>query len=145
MDKEKTVRISFVFVFIAVKCGMDDILVMGKDQAELDQQLNQVLDRPARRGLWLNIKKCLFPQSSLQYLGQILDGQGVRKDLLKVNAIVDMAGPQHNADLIRFLGLVNHLMKFFPDLAEETNSYAPALTIQIHFYYRISMNLNNLN
>ena len=118
---------------------MDDILVMGKDQAEPDQRLNQVLDRLAKRGLWLNIKMCLFSQSGLN-----LDGQGVRKDLLKVNAIVDMAEPQHIGDLIRFLGLVNHLTKFCPNLAEETNSYAPAVTIQIDFYYRISINLSNL-
>ena len=103
-----------------VKCRMDDILVVGKDQAEHDRQLEQVLDRLAERRLILNLQKCIFSQSKLQYLDQILDSQGVRKDPSKVQAIVDRPEPQDIRDLRRFLGLVNHLMKFCPNLAEKT-------------------------
>lgn len=56
----------------------------------------------------------------LQYLDQILDSQGVRKDPSKVKAIVDMTEPKDIGDLRRFLGLVSHLMKFCPNLAEKT-------------------------
>ena len=56
----------------------------------------------------------------LQYLGQILDSQGVRKDLSKVKAIVGMTEPKDIGDLRRFLELVSHLMKFCPNLAEKT-------------------------
>ena len=87
MDKE-------LFGIEGVKCRMDDILVVGKDQAEHDRRLEQVLDRLVERRLTLNLQKCLFSQSKLQYLGQILDSQGVRKDLSKVQAIVDMPEPQ---------------------------------------------------
>ena len=103
-----------------VKCRMDDILVIGRDQAEHDQRLKQVLDRLVERKLTLNLEKCLFSQTRLQYLGQIIDSGGIRKDPSKVKAITDMAEPQNIADLRRFLGLVNHLMKFCPDLAEKT-------------------------
>ena len=103
-----------------VKCRMDDILIMGKDQAEHDKRLKQVLDRLVERKLTLNLEKCLFSQSRLQYLGQIIDSDGIRKDPSKIKAITDMAEPQNIADLRRFLGLVNHLMKFCPNLAEKT-------------------------
>ena len=53
-------------------------------------------------------------------MGQIIDSDGIRKDPSKVKAITDMAEPQNIADLRRFLGLVNHLMKFCPNLAEKT-------------------------
>ena len=99
---------------------MDDILIIGRDQAEHDKQLKQVLDRLVERKLTLNLEKCLFSQSRLQYLGQIIDSDGIRKDPSKVKAITDMAEPQNIADLRRFLGLVNHLMKFCPNLAEKT-------------------------
>ena len=72
-----------------VKCHMDDIPVTGKDQAEHDQHLKQVLDRLVERQLTLNLKKCLFSQSRLQYLGQIIDSEGIRKDPSKVKAIAD--------------------------------------------------------
>jgi len=103
-----------------VKCRMDDILVIGRDQADHDQRLKQVLDRLVERKLTLNLEKCLFSQTRLQYLGQIIDSEGIRKDPSKVKAITDMAEPQDIADLRRFLGLVNHLMKFCPNLAEKT-------------------------
>ena len=48
-----------------VKCRMDDILVMGKDQAEHDHRLKQVLDRLVERRLTLNLEKCSFSQSRL--------------------------------------------------------------------------------
>jgi len=103
-----------------VKCRMDDILVMGKDQAEHDLQLKQVLHSVVERRLTLNLEKYLFSQSRLQHLGQILDIQGVRKDPSKIKAIEGMAEPKDTKDLRRFLGLVNHLMKFCPNLAEKT-------------------------
>ena len=92
-----------------VKCRMDDILVIGRDQAEHDQRLKQVLDRLVERKLTLNLEKCLLSHSRLQYLGQIIDSEGIRKDPSKVKAIAGMAEPQDIASLRRFLGLVNHL------------------------------------
>ena len=56
-----------------VKCRIYDILVMGKDQAEHDLQLKQVLRSVVERRLTLNLEKYLFSQSRLQHLGQILD------------------------------------------------------------------------
>ena len=53
-------------------------------------------------------------------MGQIIDSEGIRKDPSKVKASTDMVESQDNASLRRFLGLVNHLMKFCPNLAEKT-------------------------
>ena len=103
-----------------IKCCMEDILVIRRDQAERDQRLKKVLDRLAERKLTLNLEKCLFSQTRLQYLGQIIDSEGIWKDPSKVKAITDMAEPQDIASPRHFLGLVNHLMKFCPNLAEKT-------------------------
>ena len=43
-----------------VVCHMDDILVIGRNQAEHDQRLASVLDRIAKSGLTLNPDKCKF-------------------------------------------------------------------------------------
>ena len=43
-----------------VKCRVDDILVIGRDQADHDQRLKQVLDRLVERKLTLNLEKCYF-------------------------------------------------------------------------------------
>lgn len=72
---------------------MNDILAIGRDQAEHDQRLKQFLDRLVERMLTLNLEKCLFSQTRLQYLGQITDSEGIRKEPSKVKAITDMAEP----------------------------------------------------
>ena len=103
-----------------VKCLVDDILVVGRNQAEHDERLRAVLDRLVQEGITLNLEKCLFSVSRLEYLGQIIDGQGLRKDPSKVQAIVNFPEPRDVKELRRFLGMVNQLMKFCPDLAEHT-------------------------
>lgn len=73
-------------------------------------------------GLTLNLSKCYFSQTRLEYLGHIIDSQGIgiRKYPSKVKAISAMAVPQNVAYVRRFLEMVNHLMKFCPNLAEKT-------------------------
>lgn len=66
------------------------------------------------RRLAINLEKSAFSQIELQYLGQIMGSEGVKKDPSKVKAIVDMTEPHCTADQRRFLGLVNHLMKLCP-------------------------------
>ena len=52
-----------------VVCHMDDILVVGRNQAEHDQRLASVLDRIAKSGLTLNPDNCKFFQKRIEYLG----------------------------------------------------------------------------
>ena len=113
-----------------VVCHLDDILVIGRNQREHDERLRAVLDRLVKCGLTLNIDKCAFSQSELPYLGQIIDGDGIRIDPGKVKAIVEMAEPTDVPELRRFLGMVNQLMKFCPDLAEKTHALRELLRKQ---------------
>ena len=78
-----------------VKCRIDDILVTGRDQAKHDQRLKQVLDRLVERKLALNLAKCLFSQSRLQYLDQIIDSEGIRKDPQRLKLSLTWRNPGH--------------------------------------------------
>ena len=104
--------------YVIASCHVDDSLVIGHNQAEHDERLRAVLDRLQQEGITLNLDKCLFSVTELDYLGQIIDGQGICKDPSKVQAIVNFPGPHDVMELRRFLGMVNQLMKFCPDLAE---------------------------
>ena len=103
-----------------VICHMDDILVVGKDQAEHDQRLSKVLKRLQDIGMTLNSEKCQISQTRLHYLGQVIDSQGIHKDPSKIQAIVKFSVPEDITSLRRFLGMTNQLMKFCPNLAERT-------------------------
>ena len=68
----------------------------------------------------LNPEKCKFARNQVQFLGHIIDGDGIHADPEKVTAITDMAVPSNISELHRFLGMVNQLSKFSPELAEKS-------------------------
>ena len=113
MDKELT-------GLQGVLCHMDDILVIGRNKEEHDERLVKVLQRLKDSGITLNPDKCLFSTSRLQYLGQVIDSDGIRKDPAKVKAITELPEPKDVPDVRRFLSMVNQQMKFLPNLAEMT-------------------------
>ena len=63
---------------------VDDILIWGKDIAEHDKRLKQVLDRIRGYGMKLNRSKCEFRRNSISYVGHVLTGRGVKPDPEKV-------------------------------------------------------------
>lgn len=65
-------------------------------------------------------KKCEFSKSSIKFLGQIVDGDGIKPDPEKVKAITEMKEPTSATEVRRFLGMANQLSKFTPNLAEKT-------------------------
>ena len=103
-----------------VQCLMDDILVIGKDQAEHNQRLEAVLRRIEEAGVTLNQQKCEFSKDKLTFLGHVIDTEGVRADPEKSKAIRNMSPPTSVQELRRFLGMANQLGKFTPNLAEIT-------------------------
>ena len=62
----------------------------------------------------------MYSVSGLEFLGQIIDGHGMRKYPSNVQAIVDFPELHDVAELRRFLGMVNQLKKFYPNLAEHS-------------------------
>ena len=104
-----------------VVCLMDDVLIHGKTQDEHDDRLLRV-QRLKAAGLTVNREKCELSRSQVKFLGQMVDKTGVRPDLAKVKAIQKVPIPKNVSDVRQFLGMVNQLGKFSPNLAEKTRS-----------------------
>lgn len=102
----------------SVVCLMDDILVFGKDRNEHNSRLRDVLQRLEKANVTLNLSKCEFEKTTVRFLGHIIDGQGIRADPEKTEAISRMDTPSSVTNLRRFLGMVNQLGKFTPNIAE---------------------------
>ena len=68
----------------------------------------------------LNASKCEFSKPSVKFLGHIVDSERIRADPEKTEAICQMEAPQSISDLRRFLGMVNQLGKFSPNIADLT-------------------------
>jgi hypothetical protein len=97
---------------------LDDVLVYGKDKKEHDDRLKAALKRIEAAGVTLNSNKCEFGKSQLKFLGLIIDEDGIRVDPEKMSAITEMQPPTNISELRCFMGMVNQLGKFSPNLAD---------------------------
>ncbi len=86
---------------------IDDILVTGSTLEEHLENLEQVLTKLEEAGLRLNKEKCFFLRPKIEYLGHILDTQGVHPTEEKIKAIKDAPQPKNVSELRSFLGMIN--------------------------------------
>ncbi|XP_048031439.1 uncharacterized protein K02A2.6-like [Megalobrama amblycephala] len=96
-----------------VHCYLDDILVTGSNDEQHLKNVDAVLSRLNEFGLYVQREKC---EDSLEYLGHIIDAQGLHKSPEKVRAIVDAPAPKDVSQLCSFLGLINYYSRFIPNL-----------------------------
>lgn len=103
-----------------VVCQTDDVLVYGRDKSEHDKRLHAVLQKLRNKGVTLNDEKCEFAKTEIKFVGHVINGDGIKPDPDRVNAIRDMNAPTDISGVRRFLGMVNQMGKFSPNLAEKT-------------------------
>ena len=99
-------------------CHVDDVLICAPTQLEHDIRLHAALAKIQAAGLTLNKEKCEFNKERLTFLGHIVDKNGIPADPEKTSAILEMEKPQSLPELRRFLGMVNQLSKFNPNITE---------------------------
>lgn len=100
---------------------VDDILVYGSSEREHNERLELLFKRASEVNLKFNKFKCQFGMSEICYVGHIFNKQGVSPDQSKVQAILKMPSPTNVKELQRFLGMVNYLGSYIPNLAEKTS------------------------
>ena len=84
----------------------DDIVVHGATMEEHDC-LKLTLQLITDSGIKLNRQKCKFCQTSITFLGHIVDEDGIRAHPNKVKAIFDMKPPTNITELKGFMSMVN--------------------------------------
>ena len=100
-----------------VLCLIDDIIIFAQTQEEHDLQLRAALQRLEKAHVTLNEEKCVFSQRRINFLGYVLDENGIQANPDKTAAIKNMCTPTSVTDLRHFMGMVNHLGKFSPRIA----------------------------
>ncbi len=91
----------FVIVYI------DDILIYSRNLAEHRHHVTQVLQKLRQHQLYLKLEKCEFHRSTIQFLGYVINQEGIQMDQGKVKAIEEWPLPQSVKELQRFLGFAN--------------------------------------
>ena len=90
----------------------------GKDIQEHDAGLKKVLDRVQEVNLKLNQKKCQIRKEEIAYVGHLLTKDGLKPDPEKIRAVQAMTKPSNTKELKIFLGFIQYLAKFLPNMAD---------------------------
>lgn len=96
---------------------LDDILVTGPNREEHMKTLEVVLTKLNDAGLTVKKEKCRFFQDEVEYMGHIIDKNGLRKTKEKINAIIEAPQPRNIQQVRSFCGMVNYYSRFIPNLA----------------------------
>jgi hypothetical protein len=99
---------------------LDDIFVYSDSIEEHEKHLQLVFDKLREAQLWLEESKCQLYAKRMDCLGHIIDDKGIHADPDKMSRIRDWRTPRNKHDVQRFLGLVQYLAHFMPDLSAWT-------------------------
>ena len=103
-------------VFIVIY--LDDITVYSKSDEEHLTHLRKVFNKCRKYGLSLNPKKTLFGLEEGKLLGHIISEEGIKIDPQRIEGILQISHPRNIKELQSFIGKINFLRRFIPNLAE---------------------------
>ncbi|GKE31524.1 putative reverse transcriptase domain-containing protein [Tanacetum coccineum] len=106
----KTYLDKFVIVFI------DDILIYSKNKEEHGEHLKTILNLLRSEKLYTKFSKCDFWLDSVQFLGHVIDSNGVHVDPAKIEAIKNWAAPIHE-EVRQCLGLAGYYRRFIKEFS----------------------------
>ena len=116
---------------------LDDILIFSRDEVSHRKALHAVFERLAQHKLYLRPEKCALFLSSVEFLGHVIDAEGVHVQQAKIDAIQSWPEPSALVELQQFLGLCNYYRKFIKGYAKVA---APLTELLRHATARFEFN-----
>ena len=105
-------------------CFVDDIIIHSLTVEEHRGHLVKVLEALRKAKLYVARSKCVFFQSSVQFLGFVVGGGNITTDPEKVQAVEEFPMPTTLVELRRALGLFGFYRRFvkgYADIAPTTD------------------------
>ncbi|GBM10650.1 Uncharacterized protein K02A2.6 [Araneus ventricosus] len=95
----------------------DDLIVWGKTLEKHNETLEKVFKRCIEFNLKLSREKSQICQIRVTFLGHTLSSDGISVNKSKLEPILSMSKPEDRQSLHRYLGMINYLSKFLPNLS----------------------------
>ncbi|GKB03928.1 putative reverse transcriptase domain-containing protein, partial [Tanacetum coccineum] len=96
----------FVIVLI------DDFLIYSRNKEEHANHLRMILELLRKEKLYAKFSKCDFWIRIVQFLGHLIDSQGLHVDPAKIEAVKNWASPTTPTEVRQFLGHASYYTRF---------------------------------
>ena len=100
---------------------LDDIIIFGKTFSEMIKNLDMVLERFAQAGLKLKSQKCQLFKKEVDFLGHVINEQGVHTNPQKIECVKNWPLPENIIELRSFLGLCSYYRRFIANYSHVAN------------------------
>ncbi|GJT56438.1 putative reverse transcriptase domain-containing protein [Tanacetum coccineum] len=97
------------------------------NKKEHEEHLKAVLELLKKEKLYANFSKCEFWIPKVQFLGHVIDSQGIHVDPAKIESIKDWESPKTPTEIRQFLGLAGYYRRFIEGFSKIAN--APILAL----------------
>ncbi|XP_068238582.1 uncharacterized protein [Palaemon carinicauda] len=114
---------------------VDDILIFDDDLLSHYHRIHELLTCCRKNGITLNRDKFVVAESRVNFCGFTLSKEGIAADPGRVTALQDFPTPSNLTDLRSFMGLVNQLAEFTPDIALTAQPLRPLMSPKRSFIW----------
>ncbi|GKA12132.1 putative reverse transcriptase domain-containing protein [Tanacetum coccineum] len=106
----------FIIVFI------DDILIYSRNKEEHANHLRIILELLKKEKLYAKFSKCNFWIRIVQFLGHLIDSQGLHVDPAMIETVMNWTSPTTPTEICQFLGLASYYQRFIKDFSKIAKS-----------------------
>ena len=98
---------------------IDDLITWGNSVKELTDKLDSIFDTLRKWNLTVNPEKCKFGLKKIEYVGHMIDEEGMTFSEKKLNHVGDFELPNNQKKMKSFLGLVSYFRNHVHHITEE--------------------------
>ncbi|GJU37836.1 putative reverse transcriptase domain-containing protein [Tanacetum coccineum] len=109
-------------LFDQLQVFIDDILIYSRNKEEHADHLRIILELLKKEKLYAKFSKCDFWISIVQFLGHVIDNQGIHVDPAKIEAVKNWASPTTPTEVRQFLGLAGYYQRFIEGFSKIAKS-----------------------
>ncbi|KAK9876430.1 hypothetical protein WA026_012743 [Henosepilachna vigintioctopunctata] len=97
---------------------MDDVVIFSDTAEQHLADIHNVLEAFKKDNLKIQLDKCHFFQTEIEFLVHIITPEGIKPNPKKLKAITNFPIPKTQREIKSFLGLVGYYRKFIPNFSK---------------------------